>query len=301
MYIKKISTASAPTPFTTLRIPCFILFLFFVLIQSRPLNKFSKRRSMSRKVCQSGESGACNVCAAPCSSCMHLSEAFMDSKNDEFSDETCRLNVTSQYSVTGVDTSSSVKSKRCGSSQPATSETSNPMSVSSSHDSLSENADSKAALRSSDDALEIGRRPPSSSAPTTGEVGLSPKPLSSLHPAGFLNKHGDSKSLQAHDDDFSCVSRATDAYVAVTNSSRNVDRKNISCSSTSDSSLGIDGSKKRLESISFDTSPSKDGDASSNSPKVQNPYLDVLVNISLNVCGTDFEEDQSFLCAGKSV
>ena len=37
------------------------------------------------------ESGTCNVCSAPCSSCMHLNHALMGSKAEEFSDENCRI------------------------------------------------------------------------------------------------------------------------------------------------------------------------------------------------------------------
>ena len=57
------------------------------------------RRCMSYKVHTKSESGTCNVCSAPCSSCMHLSIGQMGSKNDEFSDETDRAAVTSQHSI----------------------------------------------------------------------------------------------------------------------------------------------------------------------------------------------------------
>ncbi|XP_024020786.1 uncharacterized protein LOC21402590 isoform X4 [Morus notabilis] len=235
-------------------------------VSSRSENKFSKYY-MNHKVRMRGESGACcNVCAAPCSSCMHLNHDLMASKTDEFSDETCRVNAASQYSVNGArDTSSSFKSKRRESLQNTASETSNIMSVSSNHDSLSENADSKASLRSSNDALDMQLLPLSSGG-TTGEVGPSPKPLCNLYQGGSPNKHEDSKVLEVHDDDISCVSRANDANVAVGNSSRNIDRTNMSCSSASVSSLGPEESRKGHESIARDM-PSKDADASSSSPK----------------------------------
>ena len=231
----------------------------------------SSEHSMRHKPRIRGESGACNVCAAPCSSCMHFNRALMASKTDEFSDDTCRVNVASQYSVNGAETSSSFKSKTCDSLQHTTSETSNLMSVTSSHDSLSENADSKAALRSSDDAVDL-EVPPLSSGGTSGGVGISPKVRDSC-PQGFSNKFDDSKVLEAHGDDISCVSRANDTYVAVSNSSRNTDRKNLSCSSVSVSSLNSEESKKRHSSKLSEMPSSKDADASSSSPKVRSPYL----------------------------
>ncbi|PON49500.1 Zinc finger, FYVE/PHD-type [Trema orientale] len=233
----------------------------------------STQHSMSHQVHMRGESGACNVCAAPCSSCMHFNRSLMASKMDEFSDETCRVNVATQYSVNVGDASSSFKTKPCDSLHQTrtTSETSNLMSVTYSHDSLSENADSKAALRPSDDALDI-ELPPLSSATATGELGISPKPVSASHPRGSANKFEDSKVVEAHDDDVSCVSRANDAHVAVTNSSRNTDRKNLTCSSASVRSLGSEESRKRRESKLSEMPSSKDADASSSSPKVQSPY-----------------------------
>ncbi|XP_062119700.1 protein PARALOG OF AIPP2-like isoform X2 [Humulus lupulus] len=217
--------------------------------------------SMSHKIPMRGESGACNVCAAPCSSCMHFNRSLMASKTEEFSDETGRVNVASQYSVNVGDTSSSFKNKTCDSLQQTTSETSNLMSVSSSHDSLSENADSKAALRSSDNAFDI-EVPPLVSAGINGEIRVSPKPVRASCTRDFPNKCEDAKVVEAHDDDISCVSRANDAYVAVSNSSKNVDRRALSCSSASVSSLGLEESKKRQE-----TPSSKDADASSSYPK----------------------------------
>lgn len=241
---------------------------------------------MSHKDRMRGDSGACNVCATPCSLCMHLSQATMGSKTDEFSDETCRLNVASQYSVNGGDTSASFKSKACDSLQHTTSETSNLVSVNSSHDSLSENADSKATLRSSNvsDTLEVEMLPKVSSGGTTEMVELSPKPLHDLYSGAFANKDEDPKGVEAHDDNISCVSRANDAYASVSNNSKNVDRKNLSCSSVSVSSLGLGESKKAHESSLSEMPPSKkETDAGSSSPKVQIPYLQLLSSKSLSL------------------
>uniref|UniRef100_A0A6P6G1F4 uncharacterized protein LOC107414721 isoform X6 n=1 Tax=Ziziphus jujuba TaxID=326968 RepID=A0A6P6G1F4_ZIZJJ len=235
-------------------------------------NKFDNC-SMSRKVHMRGESGACNVCAAPCSSCMHFSRAIMGSKTDEYSDENCRVNIGSQYSVNGGDTSSSFKSKTCDSLQHTTSETSNLISVNSSHDSLSENADSKATLRSSNvaDTLEVEMLPKLSSGGTTEEVELSPKPLCDIYSGAFTNKYEDPKGVEAHDDNISCVSRVNDAYASASNASRSVDRKNLSCSSASVSSLGPEESRKAHELVLSEVPPSKDVGAGISSPKEKKP------------------------------
>nr|XP_048325911.1 uncharacterized protein LOC107414804 isoform X7 [Ziziphus jujuba var. spinosa] len=235
-------------------------------------NKFDNC-SMSRKVHMRGESGACNVCAAPCSSCMHFSRAIMGSKTDEYSDENCRVNIGSQYSVNGGDTSSSFKSKTCDSLQHTTSETSNLISVNSSHDSLSENADSKATLRSSNvaDTLEVEMLPKLSSGGTTEEVELSPKPLCDIYSGAFTNKYEDPKGVEAHDDNISCVSRVNDAYASASNASRSVDRKNLSCSSASVSSLGPEESRKAHELVLSEMPPSKDVGAGISSPKKKKP------------------------------
>ncbi|KAB2609673.1 hypothetical protein D8674_041880, partial [Pyrus ussuriensis x Pyrus communis] len=156
-------------------------------VSSQSVKAFGKH-SIGGKVHISGKCGACNVCSAPCSSCLHLNRSFMGSKADEFSDETCRVNAASQYSINVGDASSSFKRKACDSLQHTTSETSNLLSVNSSHDSLSENAESKATMRSSDTSVEV------------------------------------------HDDNISCISRANDANQAVSNHNRNVERKNLCCS-----------------------------------------------------------------------
>ncbi|KAJ1415165.1 Zinc finger, PHD-type [Sesbania bispinosa] len=150
------------------------------------------------------ESGTCNVCSAPCSSCMHLNRAFMGSKAEEYSDENCRSGEANQYSTDEGD-GSSLRSRACERSKHAVSETSNMPSVYSSHDdSLSENAESKQALS---------------------------------------EKYQDSKCLEGLDDSTSCISRASKANLESGNHQINSDRINISCSSASASHLGAEGSR----------------------------------------------------------
>ncbi|OIV99648.1 hypothetical protein TanjilG_17458 [Lupinus angustifolius] len=57
------------------------------------------------------ESGTCNVCAAPCSSCMHHNQALTGSKVEESSDENHHLGEASQYSMDDGDGPSSSTSR----------------------------------------------------------------------------------------------------------------------------------------------------------------------------------------------
>ncbi|KAJ8499720.1 hypothetical protein OPV22_010272 [Ensete ventricosum] len=90
------------------------------------------------------ESGTCNVCSAPCSSCMHRIAVAMESDVDcGSSDNTFQLKEADNCSFTRI------KGRLCDDPQTAVSETSNLLSGNSSNDSYSENAESKATLRSS--------------------------------------------------------------------------------------------------------------------------------------------------------
>ncbi|CAH8271313.1 unnamed protein product [Arabidopsis lyrata] len=93
------------------------------------------------------ESGTCNVCSAPCSSCMHRNVGFTGSKLDESSDENCHGVVGSQCSVIEDDLLPSSMVNAHNSLNNTTSEASNL--VNSSHDALSENAESKETIRCS--------------------------------------------------------------------------------------------------------------------------------------------------------
>ncbi|XP_050253362.1 uncharacterized protein LOC126699527 isoform X3 [Quercus robur] len=226
--------------------------------------------SMSKKVHMRGESGTCNVCSAPCSSCMHLNRSLMGSKTEEFSDESCRVNVASQYSVNESGTLYSLKNRASDSLQHTTSETSNLLSVNSSHDSFSENADSKATLRSSvvSDALEdVEMLPNLTSGGTIAEDQLSSKPQFVLDQRVSSNMYEETKAVEGHDDNISSVSRANDANEAVRNHNRNINN-----STASISSLGLEGSGKATylnKSGSSEIPPSKDLDVGSSPPKVR--------------------------------
>ncbi|XP_011012541.1 PREDICTED: uncharacterized protein LOC105116774 isoform X2 [Populus euphratica] len=249
--------------------------------------------SMRRKVHTSAESGTCNVCSAPCSSCRHLKPACMGSKGDEFSDETCRVTASSQYSNNDGDGLVSFKSRARDSLQHTTSEASNLLSVSSSHDSLSENAESKVNRKSSDaDAsAESLMRLKMSSGRAIAEDQFSPKAESFPDQKTFSKNNVDSKSEEGHDDNMSCVSRANDASKVVGYYNKNLDMKNCLHSSA----LEVEGSGKAPfshKSGSFET-PSNDVDACSSSPKVQTKCL------SSNSNGKHLDEDPALHDHGK--
>ncbi|XWS65028.1 hypothetical protein CRYUN_Cryun05aG0055300 [Craigia yunnanensis] len=201
------------------------------------------RRYLSQKVHTKAESGTCSVCSAPFSSCMHLSIAQMGSKNDEFSDETDRVAVASQYSINEDKTGDSL--------QHTPSEASNLLSVNSSHDSYSENIDSKATIR------------PSDASDVSEYVGIQ---------RSFSNKYDGSQGVEGHDDNISCASRATDLNATFSYCNKDLDSKNSFRSSASVYSLGS-GKVLAFQKLDLSELPSiKEIDAGISSPRIQSPY-----------------------------
>ncbi|MBA0608629.1 hypothetical protein Godav_020822, partial [Gossypium davidsonii] len=198
------------------------------------------RRSLSQKVHTKAESGTCNVFSAPCSSCMHLSISQMGSKRNEFSDETDSVAVATQYSINEDKTNDSL--------QHTHSEASNLLSVNSSHDSYSENIESKATTRPSDASEDVGIQ------------------------RTFSNKYDGSKGIEGHDDSSLRASRASGANTAFSYCNKDLDSNNSSRSSVSVCSLG---SGKVLSSQKVDLSelPSvKEVDDSKVSLRIQSLY-----------------------------
>ncbi|XWS42848.1 hypothetical protein CRYUN_Cryun16bG0049800 [Craigia yunnanensis] len=191
------------------------------------------RRYMSQKIQSKAESGICSVCSAPCSSCMHLSIAHMGLKSDEFSDETDRVAVASQYSINEDKTGDSL--------QHSPSEASNLLGVNSSHDSYSENIESKAPVRLSDASEDVGIQ------------------------RTFSNKYDGFKGVEGHDDNISCASRAS--YC-----NKELDSKNSSRSSASVCSLGS-GKVPSSQKLDLSEFPSiKEVDAGSSSLRIKSPF-----------------------------
>ncbi|XAR56691.1 hypothetical protein NMG60_11037266 [Bertholletia excelsa] len=162
--------------------------------------------SKSRKPSMRAESGTCNVCSAPCTSCLHNNRALMGSKTEECSDDNCQANESSQYSVNDTVT---IKSSVCDSVQRAASETSNLLSVNSNHDSFSENAESKSSLRTCDASgtSEDNEMPINSSYDITGGSDQLPsKPQYNTELRPLSNRDGDQKDLEGHEVNISSTS-----------------------------------------------------------------------------------------------
>ncbi|XP_020534377.1 uncharacterized protein LOC105632478 isoform X2 [Jatropha curcas] len=257
-------------------------------IEKNMLSSQSEKRlgkpSMRRKVRARVESGTCNVCSAPCSSCMHLKISCMESKDDGFSDETFRGTATSQNSI-NEDEVSCFKDRAC--------EASNLLSANSSQDSLSVNAESKVHLRCSDTVDTSVESKMPLKVPLDGTVGvdkLSPKQqctLATISNKTISNKNEYPKVVEGHDDNISCISRANDVNIAEGYHSNNVDRKNLSSSSALVCSLGSEGTGKTIISPKpelLETLPN-DACAGSSSPKVQSRCT------SSNTNGAHLEED----------
>ncbi|KAL7213870.1 hypothetical protein ACSBR1_026326 [Camellia fascicularis] len=164
------------------------------------------RHSNSRKVLMRAESGTCNVCSAPCSSCLHINRALMGLKAHEFSDETCQGNAGSQYSVNDVVP---VKNNACDGGQHTASETSNVLG----DDCFSENAESKASLRTCDvsgASEDVEAHLNLSSGGTVADDQLPLKPQCISDRRAHKNKFEDRKGLESHEDSISCVSGSSD-------------------------------------------------------------------------------------------
>lgn len=201
---------------------------------------------MKKSYCKRVESGTCNVCSAPCSSCMHFnrSTSVMGSNVDGgftavklMRDETdcCSFNVADVHPI--------YKSGACDDLQHAASESSNLLSVSSSLDSFSENAESKAALAPnatfdvSDDVEmpskmfsgETGGKDAvlqkATSVSTRHLLSSSSYSASSLHQVAFTNQNEEQRQLECHGDNISCLTGGTDANGAVNLLNADVVRK----------------------------------------------------------------------------
>ncbi|KAH7659143.1 Zinc finger RING/FYVE/PHD-type protein [Dioscorea alata] len=179
------------------------------------------------------ESGTCNVCSAPCSSCMHINRttSVMESNVEgTYSINKLRREEADSCSYDGPGGLPLYKSRACDDPQHATSETSNLLSVSSSHDSYSENAESKSTLIATNDVSEDVEMHPKLSVEAVGEGGLLPKetnissscvlssksnPISVPHQEPFRSGKEEQRDLECHGDNISCATGGLDAAIAV--------------------------------------------------------------------------------------
>lgn len=104
------------------------------------------------------ESGTCNVCGTPCSSCMHVNLASSPTgpKSVEHSAKACHEKKMSGRFYDDADMSYPFKGNSCDKRQRTSSETSNLVNPCSSHDSFSENSESKVALNAFDTSEDAG-------------------------------------------------------------------------------------------------------------------------------------------------
>ncbi|XP_058778432.1 uncharacterized protein LOC131652556 isoform X3 [Vicia villosa] len=159
---------------------------------------------------------------------MHLNPA------EEFSDENGRSGEAGQSSMNEGNVHS-LSSRACENLQLDVGETSNMLSINSSHDSLSENAESRQILK---------------------------------------NKYQDPKHLEGHDDNTSCISRASNANLVNDNHQRNANRINIPCSSASASQFGAErsGTAPSVDMSCLETPSPKDVDTDHSSPTIQGQH-----------------------------
>ncbi|XP_028083171.1 uncharacterized protein LOC114284471 isoform X4 [Camellia sinensis] len=233
------------------------------------------RHSNSRKVLMRAESGTCNVCSAPCSSCLHINRALMGLKAHEFSDETCQGNAGSQYSVNDVVP---VKNTACDGGQHTASETSNVLG----DDCFSENAESKASLRTCDvsgASEDVEAHLNLSSGGTVADDQLPLKPQCISDQRAHKNKFEDRKGLESHEDSISCVSGSSDTNKLTKYNNGTHGFASIELSSHKKDSVEIPSSKDRRDGAS--------------SPKLlstcSHPFSGKSISCKLNV--NDLEQD----------
>ncbi|XP_059625095.1 protein PARALOG OF AIPP2-like isoform X2 [Cornus florida] len=194
------------------------------------------------------KSGTCNVCSTPCSSCLHINQTLMGSKADEFYDETYRGSAFSQYSVNDVAPPPKSSAFDCG--QHTASEASNLFIVNSCHDSFSENAESKASLRTSDvsnasEDVEMSSKLSSGESAVDDQLLL--KPQCSSDQRDCTNKFGDPKGSEGYNGTILSVSGANDAKILAGYNNGNVEREYVPHSLASTSILVSEGFVKTVQ------------------------------------------------------
>ena len=192
------------------------------------------------------ESGTCNVCSAPCSSCMHNSRALlaMESKIDGGSSCSSCATKEADSSFICAEGMPLYKSRICDDLQRAASEASNLLSASSSHDSYSENAESKAKARTSAtcEASEDINMPPFLPLRETVENQfLQEKSLfsSDSHITSDLShricsqKDEEQRGLGCHGNNISSITGVKDSNIKIGHDNMDLDNKNATCSCAS--------------------------------------------------------------------
>ncbi|XP_048127519.1 uncharacterized protein LOC115742732 isoform X2 [Rhodamnia argentea] len=201
--------------------------------------------SMSqKKVNTIAESGTCNVCSAPCTSCMHLNQVLMGSKRKEYSDETCLDGIASQYSANDCDVSRPFSGASEHSPQGTADETSHPQGFNSGYscDDTKSKPASTDASGALEDVLTVRKL---FDRAKLSEIYLPPKPWSSSVEINTVNE--DSKPVEGQDDNISCVSSGNDLNSRVNNDDSYLDRKVAPASSVSSGNLYPEGTRVSIQ------------------------------------------------------
>ncbi|MQL97841.1 hypothetical protein Taro_030536 [Colocasia esculenta] len=215
-------------------------------------------------------SGTCNVCAAPCSSCMHFNRtvSFMESKaEDDNSENSCGRKEADNFSFSNSDMPPFFKSKPCDDRMQEASETSKIFSTTSSHDSYSENTESKGTVKIPDvhDTSEgvdmplklisferVEENQPMVVDYIKSQSSQEPTALNEVQRA-LPNHQGDPHELECHGDNMSYVTGLRDVNVASSHLSTSLGRKKMSsCTSASSSALPSKGFKRAAQAQAAD-------------------------------------------------
>lgn len=175
---------------------------------SSQVNKGVGSSGMSQKSEARVESGTCNMCSAPCSSCFHSNQEIIRSKSGELSSETCRENVFD----CSVNVTPTVKSRKCEIGQHSASEASIVITMNSSHDSFSENAESTFTPRNVDLSSKL-----------SGDK----LKVHILESDSLENNSKDFRDFEGHDDSISCISGADGVTTVSSADSRTVETKRL--------------------------------------------------------------------------
>nr|XP_029124426.1 uncharacterized protein LOC105059588 isoform X2 [Elaeis guineensis] len=200
------------------------------------------------------EPGTCNICSAPCTSCLHLKRTvlIMETKiEDDLSHDTSRRAEDNGCSVIG-DKGSNYESRECDDQQHESSETTNFLSSTSSHGSCFENFESKARFRilMMDDGSEDVKTPHKESSDETVKFPLQQTTVSAdsalpVHSQTTCDLHHKTLSdivdeqhvLECHGDGISCITGTKNTSTAVHAPHMDSDNKNATSSIPSTGNL----------------------------------------------------------------
>lgn len=196
--------------------------------ESRTCNFFNSTFQKAEE-CSTG-----NVCATPCSSSVHLERmaSVMGTKVDEFSDEACKRRAACGSSSSDVDLLSPSSSSGCNGRQHTSSEMSNVFSACCSHDSFSENVESKATLKSTDVSENIEMHVKLNTGSTAEGKHAFPK-VQIICPQIYSNQLQKQKEMECLSDNVLCISRSDYAKMIVGDHCGDANMKNLLCTSVS--------------------------------------------------------------------